>query len=258
MAKKTEECVRERKLYSLEAINSSDKTDRHIIKIKNAEGKYEKKAYLSRIDEHITTYFESLEHLLYYLKQANIIADRYDDIKITYRHSGIKSIDLVFKGNDIIKQVAKNSKTEVDLEKNSGTFNHVVNHFFKLCQDDLFFDLINKSSQIPEHLKIRANELNKFINGNTNEDANKMIEIKTSIKSMLKNYKVFRTIVLYIDCFLNDKEIQQQIMLPEINNKNIKNQTTINTYEIAYDREEKEEFLSEEELKKAYPDGNQR
>ena len=45
----------ERKLYSLEAINSNNKADRCVIKIKNYNGEYEQKSYLARIDEHITT-----------------------------------------------------------------------------------------------------------------------------------------------------------------------------------------------------------
>ena len=52
----------ERKLYSLEAINSNNKADRCVIKIKNDNGEYEQKSYLARIDEHITTYFKSKKH----------------------------------------------------------------------------------------------------------------------------------------------------------------------------------------------------
>ena len=40
----------ERKLYSLEAINSNNKADRCVIKIKNDNGEYEQKSYLERID----------------------------------------------------------------------------------------------------------------------------------------------------------------------------------------------------------------
>ena len=89
----------ERKLYSLEAINSNNKADRCVIKIKNDNGEYEQKSYLARIDEHITTYFKSKKQLLYYLKEKKIIAGYYDDIKITYRHNGINALELEFNTN---------------------------------------------------------------------------------------------------------------------------------------------------------------
>lgn len=143
----------ERKLYSLEAINSNNKADRCVIKIKNDNGEYEQKSYLARIDEHITTYFKSKKQLLYYLKEKKIIAGYYDDIKITYRHNGINALELEFNTNEILKEIAKDSKTKIDIEKCEKQFNYVLNKFINLCKEDVFFDLINKSEQIPEHLK---------------------------------------------------------------------------------------------------------
>lgn len=242
----------ERKLYSLEAINSNNKADRCVIKIKNYNGEYEQKSYLARIDEHITTYFKSKKQLLYYLKEKKIIAGYYDDIKITYRHNGINALELEFNTNEILKKIAKDSKTNIDIEKCEKQFNYVLNKFIDLCKEDVFFDLINKSEQISEHLKRRANELNKFIDNNTIESTKRMEEIKKSIKDSLVNYKTFRTILMYIDCYMNDKEISKTTLLP--NNKKIQRQVEIET--IDYDREEKEEFLTEEEIEFGYHDGN--
>lgn len=242
----------ERKLYSLEAINSNNKTDRCVIKIKNYNGEYEQKSYLARIDEHITTYFKSKKQLLYYLKEKKIIAGYYDDIKITYRHNGINALELEFNTNEILKEIAKDSKTKIDIEKCEKQFNYVLNKFINLCKEDVFFDLINKSEQISEHLKRRANELNKFIDNNTIESIKRMEEIKKSIKDSLVNYKTFRTILMYIDCYMNDKEISKTTLLPD--NKKIQRQVEIET--IDYDREEKEEFLTEEEIEFGYHDGN--
>ena len=242
----------ERKLYSLEAINSNNKADRCVIKIKNYNGEYEQKSYLARIDEHITTYFKSKKQLLYYLKEKKIIAGYYDDIKITYRHNGINALELEFNTNEILKEIAKDSKTNIDIEKCEKQFNYVLNKFIDLCKEDVFFDLINKSEQISEHLKRRANELNKFIDNNTIESTKRMEEIKKSIKDSLVNYKTFRTILMYIDCYMNDKEISKTTLLP--NNKKIQRQVEIET--IDYDREEKEEFLTEEEIEFGYHDGN--
>lgn len=242
----------ERKLYSLEAINSNNKADRCVIKIKNYNGEYEQKSYLARIDEHITTYFKSKKQLLYYLKEKKIIAGYYDDIKITYRHNGINALELEFNTNEILKKIAKDSKTNIDIEKCEKQFNYVLNKFIDLCKEDVFFDLINKSEQISEHLKRRANELNKFIDNNTIESTKRMEEIKKSIKDSLINYKTFRTILMYIDCYMNDKEISKTTLLPD--NKKIQRQVEIET--IDYDREEKEEFLTEEEIEFGYHDGN--
>ena len=110
----------------------------------------------------------------------------------------------------------------------------------------MFFDLINKSEQIPEQLKRRANELNKFIDNNTTESIKRMIEIKKSVKKSLVNYKTFRTILMYMDCYMNDTEISKTTLLPD--NKKIQRQVEIET--IDYDREEKEEFLTEEEIER--------
>ena len=60
----------ERKLYSLEAINSRKPENRHVIQIKNEKGEYETKTYLANIDQHITTYFKNLKQLLFYLKHG--------------------------------------------------------------------------------------------------------------------------------------------------------------------------------------------
>lgn len=240
----------ERKLYSLEAINSNNKADRCVIKIKNYNGEYEQKSYLARIDEHITTYFKNKKQLLYYLKEKKIIAGYYDDIKITYRHNGINALELEFNTNEILKEIAKDSKTKIDIEKCEKQFNYVLNKFIDLCKENLFFDFINKSEQIPEHLKKRANELNKFINDDTNESTKKMIEIKSSIKSMLTNYKTFRTITIYIDSYMNNKEVAKTTSLPD--NKKMQKQLQIKEENIDYDREEKEEFLTEEEIEHGY------
>lgn len=242
----------ERKLYSLEAINSNNKADRCVIKIKNYNGEYEQKSYLARIDEHITTYFKSKKQLLYYLKEKKIIAGYYDDIKITYRHNGINALELEFNTNEILKEIAKDSKTNIDIEKCEKQFNYVLNKFINLCKEDVFFDLINKSEQIPEHLKRRANELNKFIDNNTTESIKRMTEIKKSVKKSLVNYKIFRTILMYMDCYMNDTEISKTTLLPD--NKKIQRQVEIET--IDYDREEKEEFLTEEEIEFGYHGGN--
>ena len=240
----------ERKLYSLEAINSNNKADRCVIKIKNDNGEYEQKSYLARIDEHITTYFKNKKQLLYYLKEKKIIAGYYDDIKITYRHNGINALELEFNTNEILKKIAKDSKTKIDIEKCEKQFNYVLNKFINLCKEDVFFDLINKSEQIPEHLKRSANQLNKLIEDNTNDSIKTKMEIKNTVRNMLMNYKNFRTILMYIDSYTNNKEIFKTTLLP--NAKKRQKQLEIKEEIVDYDREEKEEFLTEEEIEYGY------
>lgn len=250
----------ERKLYSLEAINNNDKTDRVVIKIKSPEGKYETKTHLSNIDKYITTYFDNKEQLINYLQTKGIISSKYDDIKITYKYNGIRTMELEFKGNDILNSISKNSKTRIDMTTNKREFYIVYNKFMELCRSNTFFDVIRRSNQLPEHLISRANQFNKFINEDDNESKQEFIEIKESIRNMLENYKTFRTIVIYVESYLNNVDVIDQTTLPNINDIQIKGQMTLDDIksqvesdEIEYDREEKEEFLSEEEIESQYP-----
>lgn len=236
----------EKKLYSLEAINSNKKTERHTIKVKNDLGKYENKTYLANIDKHITTYFKSKEQFLYYLKQKGIITDQYDDVKITYRHNGIQAIDLVFNDNNIIKEISKDSKTKININDNIDRFYQVLENFCELCKDDCFFKIINRSNQIPERLKIRASQLHNFIYDEN--ELEQIQEIEEDIKNNLTNYKIFRTVVMYIDSYKNNKKFSERTMLPEKKEGQVEGQTYIKNVEVEYDRLEKEEFLSEEEL----------
>lgn len=236
----------ERKLYSLEAINSKCREDRYTIKVKNRLGQYEEKVYLSNIDEHITTYFKNLDQFLYYLKQKGIIASKYDSIKITYRHNGIQTLDPIFKENEILNKISKNAKTKIDLEKNKKEFIYILDQFFNLCENEHFCNILLKSHQIPQKLKDGIKELNNIVYTDKTPD-----EIKYQISEILINYKILRTIVVYIDGYINNKKIPMQTTLPP-KNENGKQITLPEDFEVVYDREEKEEFFSEEELKSSY------
>ena len=149
-----------------------------------------------------------------------------------------------------LKEIAKDSKTNIDIEKCEKQFNYVLNKFINLCKEDMFFDLINKSEQIPEHLKRSANQLNKLIEDNTNDSIKTKMEIKNTVRNMLMNYKNFRTILMYIDSYTNNKEIFKTTLLP--NAKKRQKQLEIKEEIVDYDREEKEEFLTEEEIEYGY------
>ena len=243
----------ERKLYSLEAINSRKPENRHVIQIKNEKGEYETKTYLANIYQHITTYFKNLKQLLFYLKQKNIISDFYDDVKITYRHNGIQAIDPVYMDQNIIAKVSKNSKTSVNLETNSSEFIYSYHQFLKLCEENEFLEFINKSNQIPERLKLLANKINKRIC--TSDHYQEKQEVENEIWNCLIHYKNFRTIVLYMTSYCERKSITNKITLPENNQKEIIAQTFLKEKSeetIEYDRYEQEEFLTEEELEQGY------
>lgn len=242
-----------RKLYSLEAIDSRNPENRHVIQIKNEKGKYETKTYLANIDKHITTYFKNLNQLLYYLKQKNIISDRYDDVKITYRHNEIYAIDPVYMDQNVIASVSKNSETIVNLETNSDEFIHSYRKFLKLCEKNEFLEFINKSNQIPERLKILANQVNKRIC--TSDHYQEKQEVENEIWNCLMNYKNFRTIVLYMSSYCEEGPILTKTTLPEKKQKEIIGQTFLKEkpeVTIEYDRHEQEEFLTEEELEQGY------
>lgn len=239
----------ERKLYSLEAINSKNRSVRHIIKVKNHLQQYEEKTYLANIDQHITTYFCNLEQLLYYLKKKNIIASKYDDIKITYHHSGICAINPVFQDQKLLNKISKNSKSMIDMEKNEAEFNTILKQFFSLCHDDSFYNLLNESKQIPEYLKSSIYRFHYHMYNDQTLD-----EIQVKISNALKNYKTLRTVILYIDSYLNNKKIENKVFLPP---HQVKTTQIIlpSQNHVEYDREEKEEFLSEGEIEFSYGEG---
>ena len=244
----------ERKLYGLEAINSQNLTDRVKIKMNSEDGRgHEYKSTLHMIDKNITSYFSNKQQLLNYFISKGIITDKYDDIKITYRYRGIRTIEPVFSSDEIIKKVSENATSNVDTNKNQTEYNYIVDTFVKYCKEDNFFNMILKSEQIPEHLKDRANQLNKFIDSGSNEDAHEKIEIINSIKNMLASYKTFRTIAIYIDSYLKQKELSvKQSVLPEIPSK----QQQLKTEVVEEDLDEKEEFLTEEEIEETYKGSN--
>lgn len=241
----------ERKLYSLEAINSKNPRDRHTIQIKNEQGTYENKAYLACIDQYITMYFKNLNQLLYYLKQKKIIADHYDDIKITYRHNEIYAINLVYQDSDILKRVSKTSKSKINLESSMKEFEWVYNQFLNNCKKDNFLIFLNKSRQIPQQLKINANKYHVIY---LSEDNRETIKVEEEIRRLLQSYKTFRMVVVYLDHYRKNKlDINFDQILPEKDNFKIDSNPfllQVNNYD--YDRFEKEEFLSEEELRQGY------
>lgn len=249
---------KEIKIYGLEAINSSNLKDRTTVKIKNKDGVYENKTTLSNIDKTVIHYFKSKEQFLYYLKQKGIIDKRFDDIKIVYKHVGYQTIELEFN-NELLKHVAENSLYDVNIEAVRPEFELVLNEFIKMCKDNNFYNLVSSGKTIPQHLKERANQLNKFIDSGNNEDYGEFSRIRESISNMLKSYKTFRTIFIYINSYKNNKEIVQPSYLPGISKEQVDGQISLPN--LQQEKEEiegvytKEEFMTREEMNEAYNGG---